>query len=307
MSTGLATPASGGRNSRSCSMVRSDSGGTSSPLDSSASAARIPGPPALVRIATLLPLGSPGWTAASRRRTSPRGCRCGSRRSGGTARRRRRRRTRSRRCGDAARTPAVVRPDFTATIGLEREIRRAMRENLRGFPNDSRYMQDHVGVRVVLPVQQQVVAGDVGLVAHRHERRDPEPERVDVLEHREAERPGLRRHRHPPLGGEGLREGPVHPHVVVAVEQPHAVRADDPQAVAPARASRSSCSCSPSSPISANPAEMTHTARTRARRPRRRRRSRSGAGTQTITRSGTSGQSRASGRRRRPARRARAG
>ncbi len=41
-------------------------------------------------------------------------------------------------CDDAARVPARERPLFTATIGLWREIRRASRANLRGFPNDSR-------------------------------------------------------------------------------------------------------------------------------------------------------------------------
>ena len=35
-------------------------------------------------------------------------------------------------------TPCVVRPDRTAIIGLVRETRRAIRENLRGLPIDSR-------------------------------------------------------------------------------------------------------------------------------------------------------------------------
>ena len=42
-------------------------------------------------------------------------------------------------CDEAARTPAADRPLLTATIGLRRETRRAMRANLRGLPNDSRY------------------------------------------------------------------------------------------------------------------------------------------------------------------------
>ena len=41
-------------------------------------------------------------------------------------------------CDEAARAPASERPLFTATIGLERETRRAMRANFRGLPNDSR-------------------------------------------------------------------------------------------------------------------------------------------------------------------------
>jgi len=42
-------------------------------------------------------------------------------------------------CLLAARAPATERPPFTATMGLERDTRRAIRPNLRGFPNDSRY------------------------------------------------------------------------------------------------------------------------------------------------------------------------
>ncbi len=37
-------------------------------------------------------------------------------------------------------TPWEVRPERTATIGLRCETRRAMRENLRGLPMDSRYI-----------------------------------------------------------------------------------------------------------------------------------------------------------------------
>ena len=35
-------------------------------------------------------------------------------------------------------TPCVVRPERTATTGLRRETRRAIRENFRGLPIDSR-------------------------------------------------------------------------------------------------------------------------------------------------------------------------
>jgi hypothetical protein len=41
-------------------------------------------------------------------------------------------------CERAARPPASEWPDLTATIGLLRLTRRAMRENRRGLPNDSR-------------------------------------------------------------------------------------------------------------------------------------------------------------------------
>ena len=52
MSTGLPTLAAAGRNARSSARVASLSEGSSSPFASHASAARMPGPPALVRIAT---------------------------------------------------------------------------------------------------------------------------------------------------------------------------------------------------------------------------------------------------------------
>ena len=41
-------------------------------------------------------------------------------------------------CDDAARAPARERPALTATIGLLRATRRAMRENLPGLPKLSR-------------------------------------------------------------------------------------------------------------------------------------------------------------------------
>ena len=139
MSTGLATPASGGRKSYMRRCRSSDSRGTRRPLDSHASAARIPGPPALVITPMLRPRGS--GCELSSVATSNSSSRVSVRitpaclNSASTA-------TSPAEIAavwlDAARTPAPVRPDLTATIGLWREIRRAMRENLRGFPKDSR-------------------------------------------------------------------------------------------------------------------------------------------------------------------------
>ena len=40
-------------------------------------------------------------------------------------------------CDVAASVPAADRPLFTATMGLRRDTRRAMRLNERGLPNDS--------------------------------------------------------------------------------------------------------------------------------------------------------------------------
>jgi len=42
---------------------------------------------------------------------------------------------------EAARAPALVRPDFTTAMGFFRETRRAMSGKCRGFPKLSRYMR----------------------------------------------------------------------------------------------------------------------------------------------------------------------
>src|SRR5680860_757318 len=132
--------ASIGKNSASASTVSWASWGTSRPFDSQASAARIPGPPPLVRMATRGPAGT-GWfdsTAATPNiasRVSTRmtpACRNSASTATSPA-------ARAPVWLDAARSPACVRPDFTATIGLVRPMRRAMRPNLRGLPKLSRY------------------------------------------------------------------------------------------------------------------------------------------------------------------------
>ena len=64
------------------------------------------------------------------------------------------------------------RPLFRATTGLRRDTARATRAKRTGSPNDSRYSRTTFGRVVVGPEAQQVVAADVGLVAHRHERGD---------------------------------------------------------------------------------------------------------------------------------------
>jgi hypothetical protein len=142
MSTGLDMPASAGRNSASWATVRSLRVGTSRPFDSSASAARMPDPPALVSTATLRPRGSP-WldsivaTSKSSSSVSVRitpACPNSAPTAVSPA-------LIAAVWLEAARSPAPVPPDFTATIGFVREMRRAMRENLRGFPNDSRYIR----------------------------------------------------------------------------------------------------------------------------------------------------------------------
>lgn len=139
-STGLETLASPGSTARSARWVSSASTGTSSPSATQVSAHRIPGPPALVRIATRRPRGG-GWLATSAAtsniwwresvRITPVWRKSASTVTSEAA-------IIAPVCEVVARTPAGERPLFTTTIGLVRATRRAMVENLRGFPNDSR-------------------------------------------------------------------------------------------------------------------------------------------------------------------------
>jgi hypothetical protein len=140
MSTGLATEASAGSTARSASWVPSASGSTRSFCGASASAQRIPGPPALVTTATRSPAGS-GWRVSNPAtsnispivsvRISPAWANSASTVVSDAA-------SIAPVCEEAARCPAAVRPLLTAITGLEALTRRAMRPNLRGLPNDSR-------------------------------------------------------------------------------------------------------------------------------------------------------------------------
>ena len=65
-------------------------------------------------------------------------------------------------------------PARTATIGLCCEIRRAIRANLRGLPKRFEVHAGSPRSRSSLPVLEEVVAADVGLVADGYERRDPD-------------------------------------------------------------------------------------------------------------------------------------
>ena len=111
-----------------------------SPAASQASAQATPGPPALVSTATRSPRGS-GWRASSpatsnisptvSARSTPACANSASTVTSDAA-------SSAPVCDDAARRPAAVRALLTATIGLAVVIRRAIRPNRRGFPNDSR-------------------------------------------------------------------------------------------------------------------------------------------------------------------------
>ena len=136
-------------------------------------------------------------------------------------------------CELAARWPLAVVPLLSARIGLVRATRRARRPKRRGLPNDSTYMSTTSVVVVVLPPLEQVVGGDVGLVADRHERRQTEAARLGRLQERQPERAALRgeadvagRRR---AGGEGrvqARPGDGDAEAV-GPDQPRAVGADE--------------------------------------------------------------------------------
>ena len=120
-------------------IVSSENSVSTKPLRAEASAAIIPGPPPLVTIARLLPLGN-GWFE-SRIATSksssvvftlimPAWWKSTSEATSEVAR--------APVCDEAARAPAWVLPLLTATIGFLAETLRAIRPKLRGLPNDSR-------------------------------------------------------------------------------------------------------------------------------------------------------------------------
>ena len=118
----------------------------------------------------------------------------GGRLSGGRARRPRLRSRRARQCASSLPAPRLrCCPLFIARIGFERATRRATRPNLRGLPNDSRYSRTRLVASIVLPALQQVVRGDVRLVADRHEGRQPKARSRRRLDQCQPERAALRR------------------------------------------------------------------------------------------------------------------
>ena len=142
MSTGFFTLASGTSTPRSFVCVVAGNSATSSPRVEQTSVAMIAGPPALVRIATRFPFGSGCCAKAVASvnislnvptRSTPH---CSSRVSTATSVP-----ASDPVCEKAARAPAAVRPDLTASIGFLRVVRRVAAANLAGLPNDSRYMR----------------------------------------------------------------------------------------------------------------------------------------------------------------------
>src|SRR3984893_4934794 len=139
MSTGLLVDPAAGIDAASVARTVSGSGGTTRPLASHASAQRIAGPPALVRIATRFPEGS-GWLP-SNNATSNSSANVSVRmtpacwNSASTVMSEAE--SSAPVWDDVARLPAGDRPPFTARIGLDLLTRRAVRVDFGGVPNDS--------------------------------------------------------------------------------------------------------------------------------------------------------------------------
>ena len=98
-------------------------------------------------------------------------------------------------CDAAARAPALLVPLRIARIGFERATLPCDPRELARVAERLEVEQDDVRLGIVLPVLEQVVRRDVGLVPDRDERRQPEPARVGLLEQRQTERAALGRER----------------------------------------------------------------------------------------------------------------
>ncbi len=100
-----------------------------------------------------------------------------------------------------------------------------LRELLR-VPETLEIQQDDRRLRILGPVLNQVVAGHVRLVAHRHEAGDSNTQLLGIVENRQPECAALRRHRHVSARRVHRRERGVQLNVRIGIEEAHAVRAD---------------------------------------------------------------------------------
>ncbi len=87
---------------------------------------------------------------------------------------------------------------------------------------------------VLLPVLEQIVAGQVGAVADRGEGREPECSVSRQLDHRQAQGAALRQEAQVARGRHRWCEGRVEAHLGDRVQDPEAVRPDQPHARFPA-------------------------------------------------------------------------
>ena len=149
-----------------------------------------------------------------------------------------------------------------ARIGLRRATRRARRRELARVPERLEVEQDHVGRVVVLPVLEQVVRRDVGLVADRDERREAEPARRPPVSSSASPSAPLcdeKRDRCPAASARGANVALSRTRPVTAMPRQFGPISRAP--CARTSASSSSWRCCPSAPVSAKPAEITQSAR----------------------------------------------
>ena len=232
MSIGLPKEAAGGRNSPSLACTSGESSGTSTPFAWQASAHMIPGPPALVTIATRSPRGTgclvssaatsnSSWSVSVRITPA-----CSNSASTVTSEAD----SSAPVCDEVARAPAARAAALDRQDRLlARDPRRDARELAR-VAERLEVQQRDVGLGVLLPVLQEVVARQVGLVADRDERRQAEAEPARRLDDRDPEAAALRQEADRSGDRRVRREGGVEPDVGVGVEHAEAVRPDQPDA-----------------------------------------------------------------------------
>ena len=161
----------------------------------------------------------------------------------------------------AASAPCGVRPDLIARIGLALVAAGDAAGRLDQPPPVAQLLQvqqDHVGLRVVVQIVEQLDLGHARLVAETDELGEADLLFAGVVEHRRAQRARLAEEGDPPGGGHLAGERGVQPHRGIGVDHAQAVRPDHGDAVFGAdflqpllRARR------PSGPTSRKPAEMT--------------------------------------------------
>ena len=202
----------------------------SRPAASQASAQRIPSPPAFVSTATRRPFSS-GWFASSAAtssssssesaRITPAWWKSASTAASEPAS--------AAVCELAARWPVAVVPLLSARIGFVRATRRASAAEAARVAERLDVHQHDLGRLVVLPPLEEVVGGDVGLVADRHERRETEAARLGRLQQGEAEGAALRGE--PDVAGRGRAGGEGRVETRPGDGDAEAVGPDQPRAV----------------------------------------------------------------------------
>ncbi len=234
VSTGPATAAPAGSSPRRPLWVASPSRATARPLSAHASAASTPALPAFDTIATRRPAGS-GWqpSSAAASTSSPRlrvammpGL--AEQRLLGDQRRRRGRRDATRR----PRWPAGDRPPMTVSTGICRAHPARGPGELARAAERLHVQHRHPRHPVLLPPRQQVITRHVVLIAHRRERRHPDTQPRQVLQHRDAHPARLHHQPGHPRPELARREGGVEP--AAGHQHAQAVRPHQPHAVPPA-------------------------------------------------------------------------